>query len=107
MAARSLCNDRKSALSRLFVIAETIRSKLASTRKLAEQIFPVIAWIRKILEHRPNFSFQQRQVDKAIMIISRLTEHGSISSLHEEPAMFHHFNHPIDESFEKLDLRLS
>ena len=45
MAVRSLCNDRKSTLSRLFVIAETIHSKLASTRKLAEQIFPVMAWI--------------------------------------------------------------
>ena len=45
MAARSLCNGRKSVLSRLFVIAEIIRSKLASTRKLAEQMFPVIAWI--------------------------------------------------------------
>ena len=40
MAGRSFCKD-----SRLFVIAETTRGKLASTRKVEEEIFPFIAWI--------------------------------------------------------------
>ena len=37
------------------VIAETSRSELASSRRLAEKL-PAIAWIWQIIKHKPNFS---------------------------------------------------
>ena len=58
-------------------VAGTTYSELASTPRLAEQ-FLVIAWISQFIEHRTNFSFKQRQVNKAIMITSQITEHANI-----------------------------
>ena len=59
------------------LFAETTRSELASTRWLAEQ-FPVIVWVWQINEHRPSWSFKQRQLNQAITITLQLTEHANI-----------------------------
>ena len=68
-------------------------------------------------EHRPSWSFKQTQLNQAIMINLRLTEHANIflntypvvspqssfsaasPSLYKKPAMFHHCNHPIVRPF--------
>ena len=55
----------------LFV--ETTRSESGSTRYFAEQ-FPLIA----LDEHRPSWSFKQKQLNQAITITLRLTLHANI-----------------------------
>ena len=59
------------------LFAETTRSELASTRQLAKQ-FSVIAWVWQFNEHRPSWSFKQRQLNQPITITLRLTEHANI-----------------------------
>ena len=50
-------------------MAETTCSKLASTRKLAEQV-PAIAGFSQLIEHRPNLFFKPRRLNKVTGIIS-------------------------------------
>ena len=87
-----------------------------TTRWFAEQ-FPVIIWVWQINEHRPSWSFKQRQLNQAITITLQRTEHAIIfleylsssshqssfsaasSSLYTEPAMFDHCNHPTVRPF--------
>ena len=59
------------------LFAETTRSESASTRWLAKQ-FSVIAWVWQFNEHKPSWSFKQRQLNQAITITLRLTEHANI-----------------------------
>ena len=72
-------------------VAGTTSSELASTPRLAEQ-FLVIAWISQFIEHRTNFSFKQRQVNKAIMITSQITEHANIFFSTYQELVFSHLS---------------
>ena len=73
------------------LFAETTRSELASTHQLAEQ-FSVIAWVWQFNELRLGWSFKLRQLNQAITITLRLTEHANIFLNTYPVVVFSHFS---------------